>query len=457
MKKNEFLISLAFFSLCIIIVTVGIMSIPPAENSPLWVMMLNSSGNNTTYSTAYNENQVSESFGVGIFPGPVKQNKTTQTALRTIASNESFEGYLWVNNQMTTGNDFLIFGLLDYQQIPFEFNNSGTHVHHVIHMAPFEESFYHFRIPPMNDGSHDFELFLVMKPDVHSLNNSFRLSTDQALLGSRRVNIIAGNTTGFSAPHRKNYEGPTQSCGSDYVLNDGLLLTTKPCDTKALLSANVTPNEIYDYSINIAADDKYPVSVAVIPLLDYYQVPLANNMKENVAFFDLGAGKKLAVPANVLIPQDEGVHELMLLWIPQPYISLDEDSRSVKQYHQWATSEPSIRVGLDVRSDHLQTPPDTQSSASVERADAVAIALNDRDVQDYLRNGYTIGNVGPLCYERSLSDRKIYKSCFTGVEFNTPDVFLIVYVDLKKGEVNETSAMYNRNPVVPVNSSVTPR
>ncbi len=99
---------------------------------------------------------------------------------------------------------------------------------------------------------------------------------------------------------------------------------------------------------------------------------------------------------------------------------------------------------------------ETQSAVSVERNDAVAIALNDSEVQDYLRKGYTLGNVGPLCYEQSLSDRKIYKSCFTGIEFETPDVFLIVYVDMKKGEVNKTSAMYKRNPVVPVNSSVNP-
>ena len=103
------------------------------------------------------------------------------------------------------------------------------------------------------------------------------------------------------------------------------------------------------------------------------------------------------------------------------------------------------------------SPQVTQTPVSVERTDAVAIALNNSEVQDYLKKGYTLGNVGPLCYEQSLSDRKIYTSCFTGIEFDTPDVFLVVYVDMKKGEVNKTSAMYNRNPVVPGNSSVTPR
>ncbi|MFA4859268.1 hypothetical protein [Methanoregula sp.] len=252
---------------------------------------------------------------------------------------------------MTKNSDFLIIGLLDYQQIPFEFNNSGKNIHHVIHMAPFEEAFYRFRLPPMPDGSHDFELFLIMKPDEHTLNNSFRFSTDQALLGSRRVNIIVGNATEFSAPRITTYNGPTWSCGSDYVLNDGLLVTTKPCDNRALLSSNVTPDKLYDYSINIAADSKYPISVAIVPLLDYYQVPLTKNMNENVAFFNLSAGEKISVPANIGIPHDTGVHELMVLWIPRPYYSIDDDTQNARQYHQWPWSEPSIRVGLNVKSD----------------------------------------------------------------------------------------------------------
>lgn len=98
-------------------------------------------------------------------------------------------------------------------------------------------------------------------------------------------------------------------------------------------------------------------------------------------------------------------------------------------------------------------PQETQPPVIVEHPDAVTIALNDSDVQYYLRNGYTLEKIEPLCYEQSLSDRKIYKSCFTGIEFETPDVFLVVYVDMKKGKVNKTFAMNHRNPVVPVNVS----
>lgn len=349
MNKMKHFIFLFLSGVLVISGILFVGSIPHSEKPPLWAMAINSTGNQTTYSTTYAKDRVSESFGVSMYKAPVKEEGALQTALWRTGPNEPLSGYLWVNNQMTSGSDFLIFGLLDYQQVPFEFDGSDMKVHHLIHMAPFEESFFQFKIPPMMNGSHDFELFLVMKPDAHSLNESFRISTDQALFGSRRLNIVVGDTAGFAPPPVKTYDGPSRSCGSGYVLNDGLLVTTKPCDTKALLSANGEPGEIFDYSINIAADNNYPVSVAIVPLLDYFQVPIQNNAHDNVAYFNCGPGEKLAVPANVRIPDDEGVHELMVLWIPKPYQSIDDDAKSIRQYHQWAWSEPSIRVGLDVR------------------------------------------------------------------------------------------------------------
>lgn len=44
------------------------------------------------------------------------------------------------------------------------------------------------------------------------------------------------------------------------------------------------------------------------------------------------------------------------------------------------------------------SPQDTQPPVGVERTDAIAIALNDSEVKDYLKKGYTLGNVGPICF-----------------------------------------------------------
>jgi len=94
-------------------------------------------------------------------------------------------------------------------------------------------------------------------------------------------------------------------------------------------------------------------------------------------------------------------------------------------------------------------------SYDAQRTAAISVALNDSEVQGYLHNNYTIKNVGPLCYEQSLPDRNIYKSCFIGVEIETQEDYLIAYVDLEKNVVNKTMTMYIRNPVIVPSESAT--
>lgn len=100
--------------------------------------------------------------------------------------------------------------------------------------------------------------------------------------------------------------------------------------------------------------------------------------------------------------------------------------------------------------------PTSDSPVTIDRDEAVAIALKDPVVREYIRNGFEIINVGPLCYEKSLSDGKIYKSCFTGVEFKTENVYLTAYVDLENRVVNETATIYIRSPVMANSDTTSP-
>jgi len=88
--------------------------------------------------------------------------------------------------------------------------------------------------------------------------------------------------------------------------------------------------------------------------------------------------------------------------------------------------------------------------------EAIAIALADEEVRALLKNGYSLKNVGPLCYEKAPGDGNIYQACFTGVEFETKTVYLVAYVDLDKHVVNSTSTIYIRNPVVPPAGTTSP-
>jgi hypothetical protein len=108
-------------------------------------------------------------------------------------------------------------------------------------------------------------------------------------------------------------------------------------------------------------------------------------------------------------------------------------------------------------SENKQIITSNDTFTDTQRDDAISIALNDREVQDYLQNGYILKDVGPLCYGRTLEDEKYYELCFIGVGFETRDVYLIVYVDLEKQIVNSTSTNYIRHPVIPsLNSTIDP-
>lgn len=89
---------------------------------------------------------------------------------------------------------------------------------------------------------------------------------------------------------------------------------------------------------------------------------------------------------------------------------------------------------------------DTQNG--INRDDVIAIALNDTEVRDYIQDGYEIKDVGRRCYISVPGDGKEYEFCFTGVEIETKNVYLTVYVDLDKRVVNHTATMYIRSPVI---------
>ncbi|WP_214041047.1 hypothetical protein [Methanoculleus sp.] len=67
-------------------------------------------------------------------------------------------------------------------------------------------------------------------------------------------------------------------------------------------------------------------------------------------FCSLEAGEKISIPASITVPEEEGVHELMVLWVPAPYQQLEGANRVSRDLGQWPWTEPSIRVGLVARA-----------------------------------------------------------------------------------------------------------
>jgi hypothetical protein len=100
--------------------------------------------------------------------------------------------------------------------------------------------------------------------------------------------------------------------------------------------------------MNIAAADDYPVAFGLIVLVDYIQVPIWTDSPNDVIFGKLDAGEKLSFPAKIVVPREKGVHELMAIWLPAPYQRTDRLPEAPASPNQWAWTQPSIRVGLNV-------------------------------------------------------------------------------------------------------------
>ncbi|HJH25622.1 MAG TPA: hypothetical protein C5S37_02365 [Methanophagales archaeon] len=295
--------------------------------------------------TNYEINRVKESFGIGLFDSPIGTKENGMGYSKFLNPGEEFKGYVFLSNQMYDGNDFLISCLLDYKQVPFKFDEEDKQVLHIIHLEPFEERFYSFDLGKIEKGGHDFEIVAIMKPYEHSLNRTFRFSTDFSYLGSGRKNLFVGTSNNLPVINYTNLSAI--SCSSEYPLNNGILITKEPCSAKAWLTEEVKPGERLNYTINVAADREYLVSFAIMVLLDYEQVPINVNGSNSIIFGKLDAGEKVSIPASIIVPDKKGVHELMVVWFTDPNERL-ETSPGVRA-HIRAGTEPSIRVGLNVK------------------------------------------------------------------------------------------------------------
>lgn len=85
----------------------------------------------------------------------------------------------------------------------------------------------------------------------------------------------------------------------------------------------------------------------VVQFLNYEQIPLNHDETEFVYLGQLNNSEKGSIPASLTVPEKKGVHELIVVWISDPYGNI-ETSLGVKNTNLEGRIEPSIRMGLNV-------------------------------------------------------------------------------------------------------------
>ena len=244
--------------------------------------------------------------------------------------------------------DYLIFCLLDYKQVPFTFDNESGQILHKIHLEPYGAGFYPFELAEIEEGGHDFEIVVIFRPHEHSLNKTFRLSTHGGHLGSMRRNLFVGNYSDLPALNYTNMSAISCcSCPLEYPPGEGAFLTKEPCSARPWLTEDVEPGGLLNYTIN-AGTYEYPVTFAMMVLLDYKPIPLNVNGTDLVIFGKFEPEEFVAIPASLIVPDENGVHELLVLWFPVPYKKLEISPGVIVRFEQWPWTKPSTRVGLNV-------------------------------------------------------------------------------------------------------------
>jgi hypothetical protein len=215
MKTDRILKITGILVLCVIIAfsVIFLLSLNAKGSTPQFSMSFSDSDNNKA--TIYDENGTKENFGIGLYNSPIHDANYSMHYSKSLQPNESLEGYLFMSNQMNTKNEFLVFCLLDYNQVPFTNENGSTQVPQIIPLDAKEERFFYFNVGNVSEGVHDFEIFMIMKPNEHSLDENFRRSTDFSLLGSRRINVFV-NDSRFKEPVYTDFDPQnySPSCGT---------------------------------------------------------------------------------------------------------------------------------------------------------------------------------------------------------------------------------------------------
>ncbi len=294
----------------------------------------------TIESIGYDENSVTESFGLSIFSNtkPLSAMNLTQY----LQENESLEGSLQITNAINQKNEYLIMALVDYKLVPFSVNGSKNNTH-IVTLDSMETQLYPFEIENLTAGFHDILILTFLNPNQHSLNREYRISTDFALMGRIRLNALVENNTKPVI----EYQHLRKLCNASYPL-EGILVNQQPCSPKMWLAENVTAGDKLDYFINIGNNRRQEQrTFAIIQFLDYEQIPLDLEKNDFVYLGKLNNGEKVSIPASLIVPKEKGVHELIVVWILDPYADV-EKSPGVRNKEIEKREEPSIRIGLNV-------------------------------------------------------------------------------------------------------------
>lgn len=288
-------------------------------------------------------------LGVQIHSGMAVDRNVVQLSSAPQGSTIPITGTITLGNHNDAPQGFRLTALLNYQQTPSTIN-THTDILHTTVVNAFTDEMIEFTLQlPNQEGRYKLWWVVFGFPDEHPLDMQSRLSSSQVY--SFATDIVVGNGASFPVPTFEPFTPYASS--ATFESFSGIQLTHDALSPQASwFTDTVKANDTLPYFIHIGNSTRPVTNYALVAFLNGLQIPIQHDEPAMTVFWGtVDADSLTTIPASVQVPEGAGIHELQVLYVPDPYgvEGTEAVQTSIPRWVSWGTSmSESLRVGLIV-------------------------------------------------------------------------------------------------------------
>lgn len=253
-------------------------------------------------------------------------------------------GTITLGNHNATPNNFAITALVNYEQTPSTIG-TDTETIHLVTVNAFSDKNFDFMVQlPNQEGRYKLWWVVFVFPDKHDLDRQSRISLSK--VNSFASDILVGADANFPSPiYQKLASTSSVSTG----FSGGPEINRSSSDPQAgWFTDTVKVDTRLSYFVHLGHSNRPITNYALVAFLDGYQIPVQRHAPDAVFWGIIEADSFLAVPATVQTPRVTGIHELEVLYIPEPYgvEGTEAIQGMIPRSSVWGSIQNSMRVGL---------------------------------------------------------------------------------------------------------------
>jgi len=294
---------------------------------------------NPRWSFIFRDAPKMETYGVGtrvdIHTGEFFPNEgLVHFPLEADLTQVNLKGTLWLHSDLPRAETYALVALMDYIQTPIVISETAKSVN-IVQIESYSRAKIDFELTiPNQEGRHKLVLLIFQAPEVHRLDDKFRFLTD-GMCFYQVLDVTIGDDE--ILPRVVYQQVPETKPNVSQIEFNGLLINRDAHNNRtAWLTETVRPQQTLTYYVHLGNDGHSRAPYALVAFLDWQQIPIAED-ESKVVFGLIEENGRLTLPTEVQIPPKDSIHELQIIYVPDPYGTVDHII-------------PSLRIGL------VQTP-----------------------------------------------------------------------------------------------------